>query len=153
MTEAVATVRPVPEPTVTPPRDATATRPSPDSTTRMWLQRPTRDTTVVHVTGDLDMLHAPRLDALLAPRLTSTLHTLVVDLSQVTFLGVDALRLLTTAHHHAESQGKSLRLVTGPPAVDRALLAGGLADIIDGDSQWHGSVHGEHTPRQLRWAH
>lgn len=145
MTEAV------PEPTVTPPRNATAKRPSPDTATQMWLQRPTRDTTVVHVIGALDTLHAPRLDALLMPRLTSTLHTLVVDLSQVTFLGVDALRLLTTAHDHTESQGKSLRLVTGPPAVDRALLAGGLADIIDSDSQWHGSVRGEHTSGQLRW--
>lgn len=152
MTEAVPTVRPATEPSVTFPRDAT-TRPSPDTTTRMWLQRPTSDTTVVHVTGDLDMLHAPRLDALLAPRLTSTLRMLVVDLSQVTFLGVDALRLLATAHHHAESQGKSLRLVAGPPAVDRALLAGGLADIIDSDSQWHGSVRVDRTPRQLRRTH
>ena len=116
----------------------------------MWLQRPTRETAVVHVLGELDSLNVARLQELLMPRLASTLRTLVVDLSHVTFLGVDALRVLNTAHHRAKAHGKSLRLVTGPAAVDRALLAAGLADVVETRHDQRSALGDEHDPTEPR---
>lgn len=56
---------------------------------RLALQvwRPTSTAVLVHVAGDLDASSAPRLHELLAPRLASTVETLVLDLSALEFLG------------------------------------------------------------------
>lgn len=93
----------------------------------MGLQRPNTGAVVVWVAGDLDMHRTPYWAELVAPRLASTVSTVVLDLGRVTFLGVDALDLLVTAHHQALERGISLRLVTGPTAVERGLRATGTS--------------------------
>ncbi len=94
------------------------------------MSRPSRDTTVVHVTGELDTHTAPRLHELLATRLRSTVEAIVLDLSGLHFLGVDGLELLSHARCRAQGRRIDLRLVGGPVCVRRALRAGGLGDEL-----------------------
>lgn len=111
------------------PADATSS--GSDPVVSMQVHRPGRDVVVVSVSGELDGLRTPRLEELLTSRLKAVVDIVVVDLSQVSFLGVQALSLLTRAHRYAQARGIALRLVTGPPAVQRALRAGGLAEQLD----------------------
>ena len=91
----------------------------------MGLQRPNTSTVVVWAAGELDMQRTSYWAELVTPRFAGMVSTVVLDLGRVTFLGVDALDLLVTTHHQALERGISLRLVTGPTAVERALRATG----------------------------
>ncbi|SNR81111.1 anti-anti-sigma factor [Haloechinothrix alba] len=92
----------------------------------LWTSHPDGESSVVHVMGEVDAATAPDLDELLAPRLVSKVHSLVIDLSRVRFLGAAGVHVLVQAALRAEHQGMSLRLVTGPRCVERALRAGGI---------------------------
>ncbi|WP_245588730.1 MULTISPECIES: STAS domain-containing protein [Actinoalloteichus] len=85
---------------------------------------------VLTVSGDLDSAVTPRLADLMWQRLLATPSRLVVDLRKVSFLGVDALRLLVCAHRYATHRGTTLCLVDGTPAVNRALTAAGLHHTV-----------------------
>ncbi len=89
----------------------------------MGLQRPNTSTVVVWVAGELDMQRTPYWAELVTPRFAGMVSTVVLDLGRVSFLGVDALDVLVTAQNQAFERGISLRLVTGPTAVERALRA------------------------------
>ena len=97
----------------------------------MWLERPSSQVVVVRVVGDLDMVTTPQLTELLMPRLDAFLDRVVLDLSRVSFLGTQALRMFVEVQQVAHTRGLTLRLVTGPPCVDRALRASGLSDHFD----------------------
>lgn len=127
------------DPTVQPCEPSVARVSSRCDAESMWLTRPTSECIVVHITGDLDTPRTSHLEQLLAPRLTSTVRTLVLDLSEVSFLGVEGLVMLARAHHQAASRGIVLRVLTGPPAVDRALRAGGLTHLAAADGLTHAS--------------
>src|SRR5690625_330720 len=83
---------------------------------RLW--RPTNSAVVVRVAGDLDAHNAPHLRELLAPRLTSMADTVVLDLSELEFMGVAGLELLDRAQRQATSRAMTLCLVDGPVCVD-----------------------------------
>lgn len=96
---------------------------------RLSVQRPARGVSVVRVLGEIDLASLPRLDDLISQRLTAAaLHTVVLDLSEVTFVGCAGLELLLAAQRRAELRGISLCLVTGSRCVDRLLDLTGLAD-------------------------
>lgn len=92
----------------------------------LWTSHPDRDTSVIHAMGEVDAATAPDMDELLAPRLVSKIRTLVIDLSRVRFLGAAGVHVLVEAALRAEQQDMSLRLITGPRCVERALRAGGI---------------------------
>lgn len=85
---------------------------------------------VVHVVGEIDTLTAPVLRAQLDERL-ATAELLVLDLSQVTFLGSAGLAVLVAAKDEAERHAHRLRLVCGSRIVTRALEATGLLTLFD----------------------
>jgi anti-sigma B factor antagonist len=95
---------------------------------RLRLRRPTSTSVLIHVSGDVDAHSSPRLRELISQRLASVAETLVLDLTDVSFLGVDGLELLVQAQQRAESRAVVLRLVTGPVSVRRALAAAGLTN-------------------------
>jgi anti-anti-sigma factor len=97
---------------------------------RLTTVRATRTATVVVVAGEVDLVTAPRLAALLEPRLASTLPTLVIDLTAVTFLGAAGLHVLANAHQRASLAGRTLRVITGPSCVNRTLDITGLSNDI-----------------------
>ena len=87
------------------------------------------DATVVHVVGEIDTLTAPVLRAQLDEHLP-TVPLLVLDLSDVTFLGSAGLAVLVAAKDAADARGHTLRLVCGSRIVTRALEATGLLTLL-----------------------
>lgn len=85
---------------------------------------------VVHVVGEIDTLTAPVLRAQLDEHLPVS-PLLVLDLSQVTFLGSAGLAVLVAAKDEADRRGHRLRLVPGSRIVTRALEATGLLTLFD----------------------
>ncbi|ASU80210.1 anti-sigma factor antagonist [Actinopolyspora erythraea] len=94
---------------------------------RMSTERPRRGVMVVSVFGELDMVTVPRFAELVQQRLESSAPVVVLDLTGVTFLGVEAIKVLAQSDLRAHLTGKRLSLVTGVRAVDRPLEALGLA--------------------------
>jgi anti-sigma B factor antagonist len=88
------------------------------------------DATVVHVVGEIDTRTATVLRAQLDEHLP-TVPLLVLDLSEVTFLGSAGLAVLVAAKDAADARGNTLRLVCGSRIVTRALEATGLLTLFD----------------------
>ncbi len=88
------------------------------------------DATVVHVVGEIDTLTAPVLRAQLDEHLP-LVPLLVLDLSDVTFLGSAGLAVLVAAKDAADARGHTQRLVCGSRIVVRALEATGLLTLFD----------------------
>ena len=87
------------------------------------------DATVVHVVGEIDTLTAPVLRAQLDEHLT-TVPLLVLDLSDVTFLGSAGLAVLVETQKAARSRDVALRLIATTRAVTRPLEVTGLIDLF-----------------------
>lgn len=95
---------------------------------RSW--RPTTTSVLVKVAGDLDSTTAPRLHELLASRPSSTIKTVILDLSELSFLSVVGLELLAHARMRATARGMAVCIVDGPVCVDRALHAAGWSETV-----------------------
>ncbi|MDN5751562.1 MAG: STAS domain-containing protein [Pseudonocardia sp.] len=85
---------------------------------------------VVHVVGEIDTLTAPVLRAQLDGQI-AVVPLLVLDLTDVTFLGSAGLAVLVAARDDADLRGHRLRLVCGSRIVTRALQATGLLTLFD----------------------
>jgi anti-sigma B factor antagonist len=85
---------------------------------------------VLHVVGEIDTLTAPLLRAQLDGQIPAN-PLLVVDLTEVTFLGSAGLAVLVAAKDEAELRDHRLRIVPGSRTVVRALQATGLLNIFD----------------------
>lgn len=84
---------------------------------------------VLHVVGELDTLTAPLLQAQLGEQLAEV-DRLVLDLTDVTFLGSAGLAVLVGAKDDADGRGARLLLVPGSRIVRRALEATGLMQLF-----------------------
>lgn len=84
---------------------------------------------VLHVVGELDTLTAPLLQARLGEQLAEV-DRLVLDLTDVTFLGSAGLAVLVGAKDDADGRGARLLLVPGSRIVRRALEATGLMQLF-----------------------
>jgi anti-sigma B factor antagonist len=87
------------------------------------------DVRVLHVVGELDTLTAPLLQARLLEQQAQVNH-LVLDLTEVAFLGSAGLAVLVGAKDDAENRGCRLLLVPGSRIVKRALEATGLLQLF-----------------------
>jgi anti-sigma B factor antagonist len=85
---------------------------------------------VLHVVGEIDTLTAPLLRAQLDGQIPQV-PLLVLDLTEVTFLGSAGLAVLVAAKDDAETHDHRLRIVPGSRIVVRALEATGLLGIFD----------------------
>jgi anti-sigma B factor antagonist len=88
------------------------------------------DARVIHIVGEIDTLTAPVLRGRLDEHLPEV-QLLVLDLSEVTFLGSAGLAALVAAKDDADRRGHVLRLVCGSRIVTRALEATGLMSLFD----------------------
>lgn len=87
------------------------------------------DVRVLHVIGELDTLTSPLLASELAAQHAAA-TALVVDLSDVTFLGSAGLAALVEAKDAGEKSGRRLLLVPGSRIAKRALEATGLLRLF-----------------------
>jgi anti-anti-sigma factor len=72
--------------------------------------------------GALDAATAGDLAALVSDRLWAIPERLVLDLSEVDFLGVAGVRVLLHAALHAEQNGTELSVITGTNTIVRRAL-------------------------------
>lgn len=92
------------------------------------------DAAVLHAAGELDTLTSPLLQARMLEQLAEV-HRLVLDLTDVTFLGSAGLAALMAAREDARRRGHLLLVVPGSRIVRRALEVTGLLGqftIVDG---------------------
>jgi anti-anti-sigma factor len=81
---------------------------------------------VVGVTGDVDELAAPQLEAFVAGRWLAGCAVLEIDLTGVRSMGSTGLSVLLGVHRWCEQRGIELRLRGTPPSVWRVFEATGL---------------------------
>lgn len=87
---------------------------------------------VVRVAGELDMLTGPVLDDHLSRLLATRPERLIIDLSQVSFLGSNGLSVLVIAQHSATQQDTAFQLRgTERRAVAVPLRITGLDHLFD----------------------
>jgi anti-sigma B factor antagonist len=87
------------------------------------------DTSVVTVTGEVDVVTAPDLADCLTTQLTAR-QVVVVDLDGVRFLGSAGLSVLFEANEFATHRGRNLRLVSHSRAANLALMVTGLTSCF-----------------------
>jgi anti-sigma B factor antagonist len=128
--------RPLPEEFV-----VAATRPALTVLARS-SSRPEQDTIVLHIVGEIDAVTAPALTAALARIWATQPGVVVLDMSEVGFLGTAGLSELLNAAERAEATHASLRLVGGPRCVERALQVAGLSSRLPVCPDLEQAVHG-----------
>ncbi len=90
--------------------------------------RPNAESVVLHAHGDITDTNAAELKEMLLSRVRSSVTTVVLDMTQVTFLGVAGLQVLGTMKQCAGLNRTQLVLITeSNPAVLRPLRAAAIA--------------------------
>jgi anti-sigma B factor antagonist len=84
---------------------------------------------ILHASGEIDIISAPALRDALLPAVAAA-QLVVLDLSDVTFLGSSGLAVLVEARDQARQNGRELRLVCTTRIVLRALEATGLRELF-----------------------
>jgi len=94
-----------------------------------------RDEVCLHVAGELDVATAPQLQRTLRAAQEAT-PRVVVDLRDVTFIGIAGMRTIAAAGDRARRAGNRLVVVTGARAASVFALTGSCDDVefrgIDG---------------------
>lgn len=107
---------------------------APDLPLCVDVQRRDGIAVVVRVTGELDTLTAPAVDAQLTDLQADLAESaaLVLDLSDLTFMSSAGLALLVTHHERCAEQGNRLVVVAGNNrAVLRPMRITGLDTMLD----------------------
>jgi RNA polymerase sigma-B factor len=90
------------------------------------------DIVLLTVMGEIDLLTESRLGNQLSSLLALRPQCLIIDLSQVSFLGATALSVLINTKHAADEQGATLQLrVPNRPVPTRALEITGLDCLLE----------------------
>jgi anti-sigma B factor antagonist len=91
----------------------------------------TDGTSVIRLSGEIDMLTTPALRAKVTEELQGGPSVLVLDMLSVDFLGSSGLALLVEALDESRTRSVALRLVANSRPVSRPLQATGLTDLFD----------------------
>jgi anti-sigma B factor antagonist len=87
-------------------------------------------TTVISVSGELDLASSPALEEELERVAQSDAQLVVVDLRGLEFMDSTGLSVLVRAHQRAEENGRRLGLINGSQQVQRLLTLTGVADRL-----------------------
>lgn len=90
-----------------------------------WIGR----TVVICISGVLDMLTSPQLEASIASSMRNNPSAIIVDLTDVDFLASAGMGVLVAARDQAASTVR-FGVVANGPATSRPLKLVGLADLI-----------------------
>lgn len=93
------------------------------------VERQIGSATVLSVTGTIDMVTSPQLEAALAATIAKTPRAIVVDLSAVDFLASTGMGVLVAAHDGLPA-GTRFAVVADGPATSRPLDVIGFAGIL-----------------------
>jgi len=85
----------------------------------------------ISLRGELDVSTAPRFsDALSNPQIR-TCHTLVIDLSELTFMDSTGLSALLVGEMHARTRGQRFAVVRGPRHVQELFRLTGVDHFLE----------------------
>jgi anti-sigma B factor antagonist len=85
---------------------------------------------VVSAVGAVDMLTAPKLQALIDDVIARRPAGLIVDMTEVDFLGSAGMQVLMVTRNRL-ADGTRLAVVADGPATSRPLKVTGVADYVD----------------------
>lgn len=102
---------------------------SPDPATCTIAERQIGAATVLVVTGTVDMITSPKLEAALTAIMAKAPQAVIVDLSTVDFLASTGMGVLVAAHD-ALPAGTRLAVVADGPATARPLDLIGFAGVL-----------------------
>ena len=85
----------------------------------------------VFVAGELDLVEAGEFRAVLADACAGSHHTVIVDLSGVTFIASSGLGVLASQSHRLTAEGRTLQISGCPRGVLRAFEVTGLDQVLD----------------------
>jgi anti-sigma B factor antagonist len=100
----------------------------------------TADTQVVTVGGELDMGAAPELRAAISRALEAGASTLVVDLSEATFIDSTTIGVLVATHRRLGLAGGSLELVCCEPNLLRVFEVVGINRELSIHATWDAAL-------------
>jgi anti-sigma B factor antagonist len=86
---------------------------------------------VTSIRGEIDMGTELLVQNAVSAELATRPHLLVLDLTEVVFMGSAGLNLLVTSHLQARDQGTQLAVVAGQGLVRRVLAVSGVDDVLD----------------------
>ena len=95
---------------------------------------PERDVVRVVPVGELDLATAELLEKQLHELRDAGFDHVVLDLRELTFIDSSGIRILVAEHHYAEKAEHEFSLISGPPAVQRALEVCGLLGLLHVDA-------------------
>jgi anti-sigma B factor antagonist len=85
------------------------------------------DRIVLTLSGELDLLGAPRLLSEIENATVDSADIVVLDLDGVCFIDSGGLRAVLAAHERASGRGQRLALTPGSPQVERLLSVAGVS--------------------------
>ena len=92
------------------------------------------DLVFVHVHGELDVMTNPQLRGRLAGLASTGARHIVIDVADVAFLGVEAVRVLVDAHQWLAERGGRLTLSSPSRMARRVFELTGAADVLGTDA-------------------
>jgi anti-anti-sigma factor len=104
------------------------------------------------LTGEADLLGAPKIEATLKDASADGSGLIVIDLRNLTFIDSSGLQALLTGHELCRARGHELRIVPGPENVQRLFELTGMnealpfTDAADLDAEANSSSE-DTTPR------
>ena len=90
-----------------------------------------QDVVTVLVRGPLDLVEAGELRAVLADACEGPHHTVIVDLSGVSFIGSSGLGVIARQSHELAAEGRNLQICGCPSRLRRAFEVTGLDQVLD----------------------
>ena len=91
---------------------------------------PEREAVRVKPVGELDIASVEELSRPLRELCEAGFSTLLLDLSELRFIDSTGIRALLEARATAERHEVALRILPGPPAVQRAMEITGVAELL-----------------------
>jgi anti-sigma B factor antagonist len=88
------------------------------------------DATIVQVAGEIDLATSEEFAEAVAQALAGATSLVVVDLSEVTFMGSVGLSVLLSASQDAQRAGRGLRIADGAAVAHRTIEISGLDQVL-----------------------
>ena len=95
---------------------------------------PDRESVIVRPVGELDLATAPIVDSQLSELVAAGFESVVLDLRKLCFMDSTGLKLLMSWEARARAEGITLRMLPGPPAVQRVFQVAGVTHLVNGSS-------------------
>ena len=102
----------------------------PDTPLLRWHVEPARDAVIVHLAGEIDLGTRSALAAAISHATTTPAALIVVDLTNISFIGSTGLQLLIDAHLDAARSDRQLRVAHGGGAARRAFEVAGVHQLL-----------------------